>query len=78
MPDRVTVIVDDAQLAKIDELADRLRNAGMRVEQVLGEIGMITGSLPPEHRERVRTMPGVAGVEDEVTFHAPPPDEDVQ
>ena len=78
MPDRVTVIVDDAQLAEVDELADRLRNAGMLVDQVLGEIGMITGSLAQEHREWVRTMPGVAGVEDETTFHVPPPDEDVQ
>ncbi|GAB2755249.1 hypothetical protein GCM10027174_33610 [Salinifilum aidingensis] len=78
MPDRVTVIVDEDQGVGIDELADRLRSAGMQVEQVLGEIGMITGSVPREHREGVRTTPGVAGVEDETTFHAPPPDDDTR
>lgn len=75
MPDRVTVILDETGDCTTEALADRLRQAGMQVEQVLDEIGMITGTVAPEHRAKVSTLPGVAGVEDETTFQAPPPDD---
>lgn len=78
MSDRVTVVVDDAQLDRIDELADRLRDAGMQVEQVLGDIGVITGVLPRERRAEVSAVVGVAGVEEERSLSLPPPDADVQ
>jgi hypothetical protein len=78
MSDRVTVTVHDDQLAEIDQLADRLRAAGMRVDQVLSNIGVITGALPQEKRSAVREMPGVAAVEEETTFRISPPDADVQ
>jgi hypothetical protein len=75
MPDRVTVILDEAEGSTAEVLADRLRRAGMQVEQVLDEIGMIIGTLPREHRAKVSALPGVAGIEDEATFQPPPPDE---
>lgn len=77
-PERVVVTVHDDQLAEIDELAERLRLAGMRVEQVLGEIGVITGSLPADRLTSAQRLPGVAAIERETSFRLPPPDEDVQ
>lgn len=74
MPGRVTVLVEDA--ADSGELAARLREAGMQVDQVLGAIGVITGSILPEHRARLLELPGVAGVEDETTFRALSPEDD--
>lgn len=78
MPDRVTVTVHDDQLSNIDELADRLRDAGMRVDQVLHPVGVITGSVPSAQRAMVEAVPGVAAVEDEARFQVPPPDAEVQ
>lgn len=78
MPDRVTVTVRDDRLADIEELADRLRASGMQVDQVLGNIGVITGSLPQEKRAAVQHMPGIAAVEAETSFQVPPPDADIQ
>ncbi|WP_132619888.1 hypothetical protein [Saccharopolyspora aridisoli] len=70
--------VRDDQLAEIDELAKELRLAGMRVDQVLGEIGVITGSLPADRLTSAQRLPGVTAIERETSFQVPPPDEDVQ
>jgi hypothetical protein len=78
MGDRVTVTVQDDQLPRIDELADRLRAAGMRVDQVLHSVGVITGSVPNAQRAMIQAMPGVAAVEAETTFQLPPPDAEIQ
>lgn len=78
MPDRVVVTVHDDQLDHVEEVADQLRGAGMRIDQVLGEIGVITGSLPEDRRAAVLSMPGIAAVENETTFQVPPPDSEIQ
>ncbi len=78
MADRITVTVHDDQLAPIDELADRLRQAGMQVDQVLHPVGVITGSVPAAQRSAIDGMPGVAAIEDERSFQLPPPDVDIQ
>jgi hypothetical protein len=72
------VTVHDDQLPRIDELADRLRDAGMRVDQVLHPVGVITGSVPSAQRVVIETVPGVAAVEDETSFQLPPPDAEIQ
>ncbi|MGH3672344.1 MAG: hypothetical protein ACRDSH_17200 [Pseudonocardiaceae bacterium] len=78
MTDRITVTVHDDQLPHIEELADRLRGVGMRVDQVLHPIGVIIGSVPSAQRALIETVPGVAAVEDETTFQLPPPDAEIQ
>ena len=78
MSGRVTVTVDEDHLARIDELADQLRVAGMQVEQVLPSVGAITGSVSTSQRQSVESMPGVAAVEDETSFKIAPPDADIQ
>jgi hypothetical protein len=69
----VTVTVDDAHLDGIDGLADRLRAAGMEVEQVLEPVGVITGSAPAGW-ESLADVDGVAAVEPQRTVRLPPPD----
>jgi len=78
MPDRITVTVTDDQLANIDELADRLRVAGMQVDQVLHAVGVITGSITKSQRTSIENMAGVAAAEEETSFQIAPPDADVQ
>jgi hypothetical protein len=78
MLDRVTVTVDETQLAHLDALVDQLRAAGMQVDQVLRPIGVITGLVTRAQRTVIAAIPGVAAVEDDISHQLPPPDADVQ
>ena len=78
MREKITVTVDDAHLGQVAELADQLSSAGMDVEQVLGEVGIITGSAPSEARATLEGLAGVSAVEAENSFQLPPSDSEVQ
>lgn len=78
MDEKITVTVDDEHVAHLDGVAEELAAAGMNVEQVLGMVGIITGSVPSERRGELERLPGVAAVETEHTFQISPPDADVQ
>jgi hypothetical protein len=74
----VTVTAADSHAGALDDLAERLAQAGMQVEQVLGALGVITGSLEDEQLAAVAGLRGVAAVEEQATFGLAPPDADVQ
>ena len=78
MGDRVTVTIADDQLADIDSTVGRLREAGMKIDQVLGALGIVTGTIPASERSRFEALPGVAAVEDETSYQLSPPDSEVQ
>jgi len=78
MPRLVTVTVDDAHASVIDEVAVRLRDAGMEVDRVLGSIGVITGSVAPARLPLVEAVDGVAAVEEQTSFNLAPPDAEAQ
>jgi hypothetical protein len=75
---RLSVTVDDGHLPAIDEVADALRARGMQVEQVLGALGIITGSVPDDSRPALADVEGVVSVDEELTHQLPPPDSAVQ
>jgi hypothetical protein len=74
----VTVTVDEAHAGAIDEVAARLRDAGMDIDRVLGAIGVITGSVAASQIPLVEAAEGVASVEEQTSFKLPPPDAEVQ
>jgi hypothetical protein len=74
----VTVTVADPQAGAMEELATRLRQAGMEVDQLLGALGVITGSADESRLAAIEALPGVAAVEAQASFQLPPPDADVQ
>jgi hypothetical protein len=76
--ERITVTVDDGHIAGLHEVAQQLTEAGMNVDQVLGTVGIITGSAPSNRCAALERVPGVTTVEKEHTFQLPPPDADVQ
>ncbi len=78
MDEKITVTVDDDHVAQVAGVAEELAAAGMNVEQVLGMVGIITGSAPSERRAELERLPGVAAVETEHTFQIAPPDAEVQ
>lgn len=78
MREKITITVDDAHLGQVAELADQLSSAGMEVEQVLGEVGIITGSAPSEARATLEGLDGVSAIEEENSFQLPSSDSEVQ
>jgi hypothetical protein len=78
MASRITVTIADDHLGRATEVADQLRAAGMTVEQVLGTVGIITGSVEAGQRASLQAVPGVVAVEEETTFQIAPPDAEIQ
>lgn len=68
MSERVVVTLGEEWLNDPDTAAEELRRSGMHVEQVLDQLGVVTGSLPPDAVEKVRGLSGVLAVEAEETF----------
>ncbi len=55
-------------------IAEQLRAAGMNVQRVLVEIGIVTGSVDAGRRASLAAIPGVVAVETEGTVHTAPVD----
>lgn len=72
----VTVTVDDEHLGEIAEVADRLRERGMRVDQVLASIGIVTGSV--QDVAALNAVPGVQRVDLPEGVDLGPPDQEIQ
>lgn len=75
---QVTVTVADSHAGELDAVAGRLARSGMKVDQVLSTLGIVTGTVEDEQIAAVRRLPGVRAVEQQTTFQLPPPDADVQ
>jgi hypothetical protein len=61
----------------LGEVSDEVTKAGFAVEQVLDQIGCITGSGSDDVARRLRKMPGIADVSPDVEIQIPPPDEPI-
>jgi hypothetical protein len=58
----------------LEQVADKLRAAGFSVDQVLTEVGVITGTADAKAVERIRAHPDVTDVSEEVVFDVGPPE----
>lgn len=78
---QITVTVDTASAADIEAVAQELRGKGMKVDQVLDSIGMITGSIQsaaPAASQALQAVDGVVSVDAAQGVQLPPPDSDIQ
>ena len=75
---QISVTVDDTHLARVGLVADALRDQGMRVDQVLDTVGVITGEVDPSQADSLRAVDGVASVDPQQQVQLPPPDSPVQ
>jgi hypothetical protein len=76
-PKSIVVTVQDDHLPEIQKVASQLRKRGMHVDAVLEGIGLISGSVL-ESVPDLRSVPGVAAVEQQTQFQVPPPDAPVK
>lgn len=75
----ITVTVDDAHLGSIATVARRLTALGMTVDRVLPRVGFIIGSIPAAATaSALRSVPGVASVDYQITHRISPPGFGVQ
>ena len=75
---QVSITVDDAHLDTMGQVVAALRARGLRVEQVLDELGIITGSVAQGRHAALEAVDGVAAVVQEQQYRLPPPDSPVQ
>jgi len=74
----ITVSVADDHLDRFSEVVQSCEKAGLKVEQQLQEIGVVSGSIDPACIANLSKVKGVAHVERERQFQLPPPDSDIQ
>lgn len=74
MPDleKIIVLVADEHCADLDQVACRLRTAGMRVDEVLAAIGVITGAAEPGAWAALGALAEVVSVEPDKAVRARP------
>lgn len=72
------VTVDEQYADQLSEVADRLRAAGMIVENLMEMVGTITGSIDAEKVKVISQLKGVAHVETSRRFQLAPPDSEIQ
>jgi UDP-N-acetylmuramate-alanine ligase len=74
----LSVSVDDKHLDNFDEIVKKIKKAGMKVEQKLDSLGIITGSIDSSKVDALREVDGVLHVEEQKKIQIPPPDSPVQ
>jgi hypothetical protein len=72
------VAVDENHIGQILEVAQNLRSSGMYVEQILDQLGVITGSCDSAKMTDISQVPGVSKIEVEREYQLPPPNSDLQ
>lgn len=73
----IVVLLDKEQKDKIDAIAEKLGAEGMRVEQTMSTIGIISGKADADSLDALRKVQGVAHLRQERTFSVPPMDENI-
>jgi hypothetical protein len=76
--DKVNVLIDDSYRDRFDEVVGRARAAGLRIDQLLQESGVMTGAINPAKRRDLELVQGIAAVETQQEIHVPPPERDIQ
>jgi len=78
-PRQIVITVEARYYGHLDEVCAGLTRSGVVVQQVMSELGMITGTAPDaEHLAAASTVEGVATIDQSLPHHLPPPDSPVQ
>ena len=74
----VTIAIADDYLSQVTEILSRLRAAGLEVQQVMGEIGVVTGTCDTAQMAGLSQVEGVESVEGDRPIRLAPPDSPIQ
>ncbi|MEP0912926.1 ketohydroxyglutarate aldolase [Leptolyngbya sp. GB1-A1] len=67
---RILVSISDDYLDRLSEVSEQLQASGMKIEQVLSTLGVITGEIDAENLSALQTVAGVSNLEEEKPFEA--------
>jgi hypothetical protein len=76
--EEVNVSVADDHLDRFDDVVRRMEQAGLKVQQQLQALGVVSGSIDSAKMSSLEKVAGVAGVERSRQVQIPPPESDVQ
>jgi hypothetical protein len=74
----VNVSVADDYLDRFAMVVQRCQKAGLKVEQQLAQIGVMSGAIDSEKLADLERVEGVAAVEQSRTYQIAPPDSKIQ
>lgn len=75
---RLSVSVSDSHLQHLGKIAKAAAKAGMKVEQKLEGLGVLTGSIDASKVKQLHKIEGVSHVEEERKVKISPPDSSLQ
>jgi hypothetical protein len=70
--EEVVISVADDRIDDMSTVVEALRAAGLRVDEVLHSVGVVTGTVDGKSLDFLSAVPGVAEVERSQTFQLPP------
>jgi type II secretory pathway component GspD/PulD (secretin) len=73
MTKAIMVSVTDEYLNRINEVANSLTREGMKIEQTLSTVGIISGNIDEDKLVDIGQIPGVGSIEQERTYQLAPP-----
>ena len=76
--ENVNVDVADDCMDRFPEVVKAVKKVGLKVEEELELLGMVSGSIYSAKLEKLSKVPGVATVEPSHEYQLPPPDSEVQ
>jgi hypothetical protein len=74
----VSLLVDDDNLHRIKDLVKQVKGAGVAIDQVLENTGVVTGSIDSAKVGALKNIRGIANVEESRHFQIAPPESDLQ
>jgi hypothetical protein len=75
---RLSLSVSDAHAKDLGKIAKAVQKIGMKVEQQLAGLGVITGEIEADKLSALGRIPGVAHVEEERQVGIAPPGSPIQ
>ena len=72
------ISVNDRDREQISKVVEALQASGLKIEQVMKQTGVITGSIDSTQVEGISQVEGVAAVEVEQKFQLKPPESEIQ
>ncbi len=75
---KISVLVDDENLHRLNDVVKQVKDVGMDVDRVLESSGVVTGSVDPNKLKILKQVKGVSSIEEEREFQIAPPGSEVQ
>lgn len=75
---KLSVSVADEHRHRFADVVKKIKKAGMKVEQELDNLGIVTGSIDSEKLNSLHKVEGVSSVEEEREYQIPPPEDNIQ